>query len=142
MVRLPYVVAVVLLSAVCFAETHIITAEQRRELIRHAQIWTRTDVPAMNMRTGPHGKGTFAPGETVECTYHEEKFSGVTPKFGCTLDGNEHVKVRYGRDNGEIFAGVAATRLLWALGFGADVLYPVHVVCRGCPPATAVRIAA
>src|SRR5262249_4760776 len=30
-------------------------------------------------------------------------------------------------------AGVAATRLLWALGFGADALYPVHVVCRNCP---------
>src|SRR5262249_6149653 len=48
---------------------------------------------------------------------------------------DDRVKVRYGRDNNEIFAGVAATRLLWALGFGADVLYPVHVICRGCPEA-------
>jgi hypothetical protein len=28
---------------------------------------------------------------------------------------------------------VAATRLLWALGFGADRMYPVKVVCKGCP---------
>jgi hypothetical protein len=28
---------------------------------------------------------------------------------------------------------VAASRLLWALGFGADRMYPVRVICRGCP---------
>jgi hypothetical protein len=27
---------------------------------------------------------------------------------------------------------VAASRLLWALGFGADDMYPVTVLCRGC----------
>jgi hypothetical protein len=26
-----------------------------------------------------------------------------------------------------------ATRLLWALGFGADAMYTVNVVCQGCP---------
>jgi len=41
--------------------------------------------------------------------------------------------VKYGRENGEIYAEVAASRLLWALGFGADRVYPVKVVCRGCP---------
>src|SRR5262249_52029506 len=65
------------------------------------------------------------------------KFAGSTPKFGCTIDGRDRVKVRYGRGNVEIFAGVAASRLLWALGVGADVLYPVHVVCHGCPPPVA-----
>ena len=35
--------------------------------------------------------------------------------------------------NGEVYAEVAATRLLWALGFGADRVYPVTVVCKGCP---------
>jgi hypothetical protein len=64
----------------------------------------------------------------------DEKFGGRTPKFGCRRTGERKVlKVRYGRDNGEIYAGVAATRLLWALGFGADGLYPVRVICRGCP---------
>ena len=32
-----------------------------------------------------------------------------------------------------MFAEVAATRLLWALGFGADRLYPTRVLCTGCP---------
>jgi hypothetical protein len=35
--------------------------------------------------------------------------------------------------NGEVYAEVAATRLLWALGFGADRMYPVRVQCRHCP---------
>src|SRR2546428_7407070 len=49
-------------------------------------------------------------------------------------DKTDEVKVKYGRDNGEVYGEVAATRLLWALGFGADRMYPVRVVCRGCPP--------
>ena len=32
-----------------------------------------------------------------------------------------------------MYAEVAASRLFWALGFGADRMYPVRVVCRGCP---------
>jgi hypothetical protein len=35
--------------------------------------------------------------------------------------------------NGEVFAEVAGTRLLWALGFNADGVYPVKVTCYGCP---------
>ncbi len=46
------------------------------------------------------------------------------------------LKVRYGNNNGEIYGGVASTRLLWALGFGADALDPVHVICRHCPAMT------
>src|SRR5262249_3092292 len=42
------------------------------------------------------------------------------------------VKVRYGPHNGEVQGSVLATRLLWALGFAADRVYPVRVTCRGC----------
>ena len=42
--------------------------------------------------------------------------------------------MKFGGANGEVYAEVAATRLLWALGFGADRMYPVRVICRGCPP--------
>jgi len=89
----------------------------------------------MNVQLGPQGAGSFAPNATVTCSYYQETFAGTTPKFGCALPDANRIKVRYGRDNNEIFAGVAATRLLWALGFGADVLYPVHVICHGCPNA-------
>ena len=42
--------------------------------------------------------------------------------------------MKFGGANGEVYAEVAATRLLWALGFGADRMYPVRVICRRCPP--------
>ncbi len=108
-------------------------ASERLALIRRAQVWTATDVASMDIKAGPRLKGAFAPGETVTCDYVKERLGGATPKFACAITPEDKVKVRYGRANGELYAGVAATRLLWALGFGADALYPVHVTCRGCP---------
>jgi hypothetical protein len=109
-----------------------LTPGERHAAIARAQVWTPTRVARMNMRVGPQGHGSFAPEQTVTCDYVDKKLSGSTPKFACKMNGDE-LKVRYGRTNGEVYAGVAATRLLWALGFGADALYPVHVICRGCP---------
>jgi len=57
---------------------------------------------------------------------------GTTPKFDCRLSTGEVVKVRYGVENGKVEGAVIASRLLWALGFGADRLYPVRITCRGC----------
>jgi hypothetical protein len=109
-----------------------ITAEQRKTAIRRAQVWMQTNVASMDIKAGPRRKDGFAPGETVTCEYTDVKLGGNSPKFACLL-GEDRLKVRYGRTNGEVFATVAATRLLWALGFGADAAYPVHVVCYGCP---------
>lgn len=110
----------------------LITAAERAALIRRAQIWLPTDVAAADMLNGPSGAPVES-GETITCDYVDVRFGGHSPKFGCTVDGDHVLKVRYGRDNGEVYAGVAATRLLWALGFGVDSLYPVHVICRHCP---------
>lgn len=110
-----------------------LSAAKRLEIIARAHVWTPTNVPAMDLKAGPQARGAFKPGETVTCDYVEEQYSGATPKFGCAVAPHDHVKVKYGRSNVEVYTGVAATHLLWALGFGADVLYPVHVVCRGCP---------
>ena len=112
---------------------HLVSAKERLAAIRHAKVWTATDVPSMDLRTGPRGHGAFAPRETVTCDYVQKKMDGNTPKFECALAPDDQVKVKFGRENGEVFAEVAATRLFWALGFGADRMYPVRVVCRGCP---------
>jgi hypothetical protein len=104
----------------------------RLEIIRRAQVWTPTDVRARNLRTGPQVAGAFSPGQTVTCDYVDERRDGATPKFSCAISKNDHVKVKYGEDNGEVFGEVAASRLLWALGFPVDAQYPVRVVCRGC----------
>jgi hypothetical protein len=111
---------------------HVLTPAERDAAIARAHVWTPTRVATMNLRLGPRGHGSFAPEQTVTCDYVDKRFAGSTPKFACNVHGDE-VKVRYGRTNGEVYAGVAATRLLWALGFGADALYPVQVICHGCP---------
>lgn len=110
-----------------------LTEAQRFALLKRAQVWAKTDVSAMNLKTGPKGSGAFTAGQVVTCDYVDKKLSGRTPKFACAIGAEDEVKVKYGADNGEVFGEVAATRLLWALGFGADAMYPVRVQCRGCP---------
>ncbi len=107
--------------------------DPRAATIARAKVWARTDVKAMNLRTGPRGPGSFAPGATVECDYLAKELSGNSPKFACTIGADDEVKVKFGGTNGEVYGEVAATRLLWAIGFKADRMYPVRVVCRGCP---------
>jgi hypothetical protein len=105
---------------------------ERLALIQRAQVWTPTEVASMNLRTGPQGRGAFTPDQTVSCDYVRDRLAGSTPKFACRLPDGDVVKVKYGAQNGEVEGEVLATRLLWALGFGADRMYPVRVVCRGC----------
>jgi hypothetical protein len=110
-----------------------VSEAQRVEAIRRAQVWHPTAVAAMNVRNGPEGTGAFRPGQTVRCDYVNKRLGGHTPKFACRLPGGDEVKVKYGAHNGEVYAEVLGTRLSWALGFGADRMYPVRVICRGCP---------
>jgi hypothetical protein len=110
-----------------------VSPEVRLAILKHAQIWAPTNVASKNIKAGPQGPGAFAPESVVTCDYVDEKLSGNSPKFACELGEGDEVKVKYGATNGEVYAGVAATRLLWALGFGADRFYPVRIVCRKCP---------
>jgi hypothetical protein len=106
-----------------------LTKTQWIEAVRRAQVWQETDVASKDLKAG---KGSFAPEEQVTCDFFPKQSSGNTPKFWCALKPGDEVKVKYGENNGEVYAEVAATRLLWALGFAADDMYPVTVVCRGC----------
>jgi hypothetical protein len=107
--------------------------ETRASLVARAKVWFPTHIPSMDLKSGPGGPGSFAAGETVTCDYVRRNFSGASPKFACRLPDGDEVKVKYGGTNGEVYGEVAASRLLWALGFGADRMYSVRVVCRGCP---------
>jgi hypothetical protein len=110
-------------------------SESRDALIARAQVWIPTDIPSMDLRAGPSGPGAFPPGATVTCEYEDTRLGGASPKFACRIsedDDELKVKYAYGR-NGEVYGEVIASRLLWALGFGADHMYPVRVICRGCP---------
>jgi hypothetical protein len=107
--------------------------ESRAIAIARAQVWEATNIPSKDLKTGPTGEKAFTFLETVTCRYDKKKLTGKTPKFACKIDPDDELKVKYGGSNGEVYAEVAATRLLWALGFGADGQYSVKVVCRGCP---------
>jgi len=116
-------------------EKEYVSDKERLAAIRRGHVWAKTDVPSMDIRKGPAGPGAFPAGATVTCDYVEEKSSGNSAKFTCVIPPDQKVHVKYGRTNGEVFAEVAASRLFWALGFGAERNYPVRVECRGCPPA-------
>lgn len=104
----------------------------RTAAIRHAKVWTPTPVAMMDLRAGPPGRDAFPPEALVTCQYVDGTLGGHTRKFSCDLGDNDVVKVRYGDDNGEVEGAVLASRLLWALGFWADRVYPVRVRCEGC----------
>ena len=69
----------------------------------------------------------------VECRFLARGADGTSPKFDCVLRNGDIVKVKYGR-NPEQQGEAAASRLLTALGFGADSIYLVERLrCYGCP---------
>jgi hypothetical protein len=102
-------------------------------LIARAKVWRPVETSRLDLRRGPTGPGSFEPGTTITCDYLDKRLSGASPKFACRLPDGDELKVKYGGTNGEVQGEVAASRLLWALGFGADAMYSVRVICRGCP---------
>lgn len=107
--------------------------DPRREVIERSRVWSPTDVAARDIKTGPAGPGAFRFRETVTCEYLDKTLSGQSPKFACVTGEDDELKVKFGGNNGEVYGEVLATRLLWALGFPADRMYPVNVICKGCP---------
>jgi hypothetical protein len=105
----------------------------RAEYIRHATVWQATQIASMDLYRGPQEEGSFEPDQAVSCDYvtPDKTLTGHTPKFLCDLGGGDVVKVKY--HSGEVYAEVAASRLLWAIGFGADRDYGVQVTCHNCP---------
>lgn len=113
----------------------------------------------LDVFNGPRQEGPLAVlhGDDVHCQMTESTLSngrtGKNPKFNCELllpaaqglqpaldtDGKPiKLKVKYPylhEENPEVYGEVVGTRLLWALGFGADSVYYIHNThCYGCPP--------
>ena len=112
------------------------TGESRQSLVARSKVWHAVDTAALDLRAGPAEPGAFTLHETVECAYLDKRFAGRTPKFACRRPGGDELKVKYLDANsryGEVYGEVLGSRLLWALGFGADRMYSVRVVCHGCP---------
>jgi hypothetical protein len=108
----------------------------RADALRRAKVWHPPAPPiaAVDFTRNPPGPDTFGTAEIVPCKFDLRASDGRTPKFQCIRAGGEVLKVKYGHNNPETFGEVAATRLVAALGFGADRMYVVGAVrCFGCP---------
>ena len=107
----------------------------RLDALARARVFV-DDPPAIERLDLAHDVRAFAPfepGASIECRYEPDETSGTTPKFDCRLPTGEVIKVKYGV-NPEIPGEVAATRLLAAMGFGADYMsIAERVRCYGCP---------
>ena len=125
--------AALLLSVTTYAGQGAPPAEPREAVVQRAKVWTPIDTATLDLKAGPAEPGAFRLGETITCKYLDKKMSGASPKFACvTADGDE-LKVKYGGANGEVYGEVMSSRLLWALGFPADRMYSVRVICQECP---------
>ena len=129
-------------SAIAATENAPITAETRASLLERARIRRPVNVSRMNILSGPKNPLTRAPGSLVTCRYIEPKepAGGSVPKFKCTvLKSGEDIRVKYGENTREVFAEVAASRLLWALGFYTDEDFYVRIKCLDCPETNPFR---
>jgi len=104
----------------------------RDDALRRASVWHPVTAP-VDVSANPPDSTSLLSGSPVECRFLARGADGTSPKFDCVLRNGDVVKVKYGR-NPEIQGEVAASRLLTALGFGADSNYLVeHLRCYGCP---------
>jgi hypothetical protein len=114
----------------------VASAMARERALRRAQVWREPLVPIGSTRFGdnPSGSSTFPVNAVVPCRFKPGGISGNTPKFDCEIESGETLRVKYGRENAEVFAEVIATRLLSALGFATDQMYVIdRIHCFGCP---------
>jgi hypothetical protein len=105
-------------------------AELRRDALARAVLWVSSR-PSLDLRHNP--PDLFGGEDEVACRFYPHKVEGTTSKFLCVFEGGEVLKVKYGR-NREIYTETAATRLLHAVGAGADSVALVERLrCFGCP---------
>ena len=121
------VIAVVIAVDGCVSKAlppgEALSQQERRDAIRRASVWSPTQIPSVDFRTGPKVEGAFAPNQWVTCDYKEKEMSGTSPKFTCETSPGKEIKVKYGSSNAEIFGEVLASRLFWGLGFAADRMF-------------------
>jgi hypothetical protein len=114
------------------------TERARLDALRRAVVWRP---PAVPIEKADLAATPDALPDEVTCRFHVDDLNGLTPKFECELRGGEVIKVKYA--GVERYGEVAASRLLRALGFGADnVSFARRVRCYGCPrfPFTTMKV--
>jgi hypothetical protein len=121
-------------------------AQQRLRYLATAKIWSDPgDVTPEMIKVGRPVKQqsdafeAALRGEPVPCDFAKpgKDLGGNTPKFACKTLSGTTIRVKYSNGtkdgNREVFSAVAAAKLLWALGFVSDPIYPITLDCRDCP---------
>lgn len=109
--------------------TRNVSAEERRDALARARVWRSPPVPLGQARLG----APLSQPASLACKFLITDLGGTAQKFDCVLENGDQIRVKYGRTP-EIPSEVAATRLLHALGFGADeVMLIERLRCYGCP---------
>ncbi len=119
-----------------------LSATERADALRHARIFDDIDPRARDLLAGPDDEHAFAFDAVVACDFVEPTRDlvpgrGTTPKFFCALrhgpEARDIVKIKFGKDNGEVYGEILGSRLLWAIGVATDADYPVRIRCHHCP---------
>ena len=108
----------------------------RETALARARVWLPPARPIQSVDFGsnPAIENGFDEDAEIHCRFTLREVGGTTPKFYCELPDGQVVKIKYGAGNPELPAEVAASRLLTALGFGADQMLVVgRIHCAGCP---------
>jgi len=105
----------------------------RNDALTRARVFRDGSFDVRTVNLGADPNSGIVDKSLTTCRYKPDEVTGTTPKFDCELPNGDKLKVKYGWTN-EILSEVAATRLLHALGFGADrVSHVATVRCYGCP---------
>jgi hypothetical protein len=135
-------------------EKEFYTAKGRQVAIHNATLFSPKPVGEADIMQGPSqekDKFQLHFNDKVICDFATlgSQMGGKTQKFACKITRVEStngqvqvlsdqikedpVKVKFGSDDNEVYAEIAASRLMWALGFYTDRWYPVRVECHNCP---------
>ena len=122
------------------------TPQERQRYLAHAIIWrTPPDLSPADLLQGPADVSPYRPeqgaaGEGLPCTFTQAgaELGGASPKFLCRTADGRSLRIKYWdpqsqSGNREVFAAVAASRLIWALGFNAVPAASIDLRCEGCP---------
>jgi hypothetical protein len=125
----------------------VLTSPQgRTRYLAHAVIWADPGPLSPDaVLAGVPGVFPYPPdrltgSEPIACSFTTpgRLLGGKSPKFACVADDHLSLRLKYWeagsqRGNREVFATIAATRLLWSLGFMTAPAVALDVQCRDCP---------
>ena len=120
------------------------SARARTGYLAHARMWSDPGSQSPDeIITGPTDVFPYSAADALsglDCTFVTpgQGLGGKSAKFVCATSEGRTLRVKYwdreqARGNREVFAVVAATRLLWALGFDALPALPMNLRCDRCP---------